>query len=69
MAQHAKKTIVMTDSSKFSKQGTVIQFPADDVYAVYTDSKCPESVVQMLKEHNVIVDTGGPAKGALEIPS
>jgi DeoR/GlpR family transcriptional regulator of sugar metabolism len=65
MAQHAKKTIVMTDSSKFSKQGTVIQFPADDVYAVYTDSKCPDSVVQMLREHNVIVDTGDPAKDTL----
>lgn len=64
MAQHAKKTIVMTDSSKFSTQGTVIQFPADEVYAVYTDNYCPKEIIDMLQERNVIVNTGTANKPA-----
>ena len=56
MAQHSKKTIVMTDSSKFRRQGTVILFPPEDVYAVYTDSACDPEIVQMFREHGVIVN-------------
>jgi DeoR/GlpR family transcriptional regulator of sugar metabolism len=58
MVQRSRKTIVLTDSSKFSKQGTVTLFPASRVYAVYTDSKCPEEILQYLHEQNVIVSTG-----------
>lgn len=62
MAKHAKKTIVLTDSSKFSRQGTVCLFPAEEVYAVYTDAKCPQAVIDLLTERNVIINTGEPAK-------
>ncbi|MBC8570714.1 DeoR/GlpR family DNA-binding transcription regulator [Zongyangia hominis] len=56
MSQQAKKTIILTESNKFSRQGTLAQFPADDVYAVYTDTKIPEDVESYLKEHKVIVN-------------
>ena len=56
MASRAKKTIVLTDSSKFSKQGTVTIFPTSKVYAVYTDNKCPEETKAYLEEQNVIVN-------------
>lgn len=58
MASRAKKTIVLTDSSKFSKQGTVTVFPASRVYAVYTDRKCPPEIKAYLEEQNVIVNMG-----------
>jgi DeoR/GlpR family transcriptional regulator of sugar metabolism len=58
MAKHAKKTIVLTDSSKFLRQGTVSLFSADDVYAVYTDALCPKPVKELFEERNVIVNTG-----------
>lgn len=58
MAAHAKKTIVLTDSSKFPRQGTVTLFSADDVYAVYTDALCPQPVKELFEERNVIVNTG-----------
>lgn len=58
MAKHAKKTIVLTDSSKFHRQSTVSQFPMEEVYAVYTDAQCPKAIIDMLKERNVIVDIG-----------
>lgn len=62
MAKHAKKTIVLTDSSKFLRQGTVSLFPASDVYAVYTDSKCPQAVRDLLQEQNVMINTGDSGK-------
>lgn len=58
MKNRAHKTVVLTDSSKFSRQGMVCLFPVKDVYAVYTDSKCPQSVIEMFNENGVIVNTG-----------
>lgn len=58
MSQRARRTYVLTDSSKFSKQGTVVCFPASQVTTVFTDSDCPESVIRFLEEHEINVDTG-----------
>ena len=58
MASRAKHTIVMTDSSKFGHQGTVCIFSIKDVYAVYTDTGCPNDIQELLKKNNVILDMG-----------
>ena len=58
MKSRARKTVVLTDSSKFSRQGMVSLFPVKDVYAVYTDSKCPQSVIDMFNENGVLVNIG-----------
>ena len=58
MVSRAKKTILLTDSTKFSKQGTVTIFPASQVYALYTDKGCTEETLNFLREQNVKVDTG-----------
>ena len=63
MSKQAKKTIILTESNKFSRQGTLAQFPADDVYAVYTDTKIPQNVREYLEEHNVVVNTVDTTKG------
>ena len=58
MARRSKKTIVLTDSSKFQRQGTVTIFPVSDVYAVYTDWKCQQEIRDYLADNNVILNTG-----------
>jgi len=58
MASRARHTIVMTDSSKFSRQGTVCIFPIRDAYAVYTDSQCPAEIIELFKKNEVIVSMG-----------
>ncbi|MDY3815992.1 MAG: DeoR/GlpR family DNA-binding transcription regulator [Candidatus Limiplasma sp.] len=58
MAKHAKKTVVLTDSSKFFRQGTAALFPMEEVYAVYTDAQCPQTAKEFLEEHQVKVYTG-----------
>ena len=37
MAEHAKKTIVLTDSAKFSRTGAVALLPLTRIHAIYTD--------------------------------
>lgn len=58
MARRCKKIIVLTDSSKFQRQGTVTIFPVSSVYAVYTDWKCPPEIRDYLAENNVILNSG-----------
>lgn len=57
MAQSAKKVIVVTDSSKFSKQGVVVQFKLSEVYSVYTDSGISKETCRLLKEQGIHVHT------------
>lgn len=57
MIKHARRTVVLTDSSKFFRQGTVCVGPVKDIYAVYTDNKCPEGIKTLLQENNVILNT------------
>ena len=58
MSSRARKTILLTDSSKFSRQGTVTIFPASKVYAVYTDDRCTAEMKAYLQEQGCIVNTG-----------
>lgn len=55
MSQQAKRTIIITESSKFQQQGIVTTLHADQVYAVYTDTKIPREAEDFLKQHNVLV--------------
>ena len=55
MAQSAKKVIVVTDSSKFSRQGVVVQFKLSEVHSVYTDNGIPSESKKLLEEQGIRV--------------
>ena len=55
MAQSAKKVIVVTDSSKFSRQGVVVQFKLSEVHSVYTDNGIPNESKKLLEEEGIRV--------------
>ena len=55
MAQSAKKVIVVTDSSKFCKQGVVVQFKLSEVHSVYTDSGLSREAKVLLEEQGLKV--------------
>lgn len=57
MAESANETIVLTDSSKFTKQGLVLQFQMNEVAAIYTDSGIPQEMEKVLQEAGVKVHT------------
>jgi len=53
MAENANKVIVLTESSKFSKQGVVAQFKISEVNTLVTDNKIPTEVKNLLFENKV----------------
>lgn len=55
MSQHADKTIILTESRKFSSHGVVPVINAKDVYAVYTDENIPQEAEKRLTDLNVLV--------------
>lgn len=55
MAENANSVIVLTESTKFSKQGVVAQFKANEVTTLVTDSKIPEEIKDLLLKNNVDV--------------
>lgn len=55
MAENAKKIIVLTESTKFSKQGVVTQFKTKEVAILVTDNKIPKETVNLLVQNNVDV--------------
>lgn len=55
MSQHADKTIILTESQKFSAHGVVPVIGAKDVYAVYTDESIPQKVEEGLLERHVMI--------------
>jgi len=55
MAENAKKVIVLTESSKFSQQGVVAQFKANEISTLVTDNKIPEEAKDLLIRNNVNV--------------
>lgn len=56
MAQSAKKVIVLTDSSKFTRQGVVVQFKLSEVYGVYTDNGIPKEAKRVLEDQGIQVN-------------
>lgn len=55
MAQSARKVIVLTDSSKFSRQGVVMQFRLSEVNRVYTDEGLSDEMKTGLEESGILV--------------
>lgn len=53
MAEHAEKTIILTDSSKFSQNGAVAEFGFDEIAEVYTDSGIPEEIATALESYRI----------------
>jgi DeoR/GlpR family transcriptional regulator of sugar metabolism len=55
MARQASKTLILTDSKKFNRQGTVSLLPLEGISGVFTDDGIPEAQEQYLEDHNVRV--------------
>jgi len=57
MAEAAEHVVVLTDSSKFTKQGVVAQFKKEEVDFVITDDGITEDVKAILLDNNVDLRT------------
>lgn len=57
MAESAKHSIILTDSSKFAQQGVVLQCRLDDINMVVTDTGLPEDARKILEQNRVTVET------------
>ncbi len=55
MAQSAKNIIILTDSTKFTKQGVVLQFHLEEVCRVFTDNEISQDVKQILEKNHIKV--------------
>lgn len=55
MAQSAKQTILLTDSSKFHERGVVSEFRFDEVAKVYTDAAIEAEAKQFLESKQIEV--------------
>ncbi len=67
MARRAEKTIILTESHKFKRQGVVAQFAVTDVHTVVTDSGIPPNTSAQLRQNGVnlhIVETAIEPHGA-----
>lgn len=62
MAKSARKVIVLTDSSKFMRQGVVVQFGLSEVSSVYTDDEIPGETKMLLREAGIAVTCLPPAR-------
>lgn len=57
MADVAKRTIILTESKKFSRLGVVNLLPYEKISAIYTDNKIENSALQNLQSKNIEVVT------------
>ncbi|MBC8059831.1 MAG: DeoR/GlpR transcriptional regulator [Clostridiaceae bacterium] len=57
MSENANKVIILTESIKFSKQGVVAQFRANEVSTLITDNRIPEEIKNILLKNKVDVQT------------
>lgn len=55
MSESAKHAIILTDSSKFSQQGVVLQSRFENVQMVFTDNEIPNSAKDILENNNIKV--------------
>lgn len=53
MTERANKLVVLTEASKFTEQGVVAQFKAQDVDYLFTDQNIPEDMLELLKNNNI----------------
>lgn len=52
---HARETILLVDSSKFSRKAFCLAFPISGVGTIITDSDTPKEIVEKLRERNIKV--------------
>jgi DeoR/GlpR family transcriptional regulator of sugar metabolism len=55
MARQANKTLILTDSVKFTQQGTVTLLPIEGISGVFTDDGIPEAQERYLISRNLAV--------------
>ncbi|TCS78436.1 DeoR/GlpR family DNA-binding transcription regulator [Pectinatus cerevisiiphilus] len=55
MAESARQVIILTDSSKFQKQGVVLQFRFSEVSKIVTDSGVSDEVKKLLEKNHIDV--------------
>ncbi len=55
MMKHARETIIVIDSTKFSRKAFCICFPVEDVNTIVTDSGASKDVIEKLKNKGVNV--------------
>lgn len=53
MAESARQVIILTDSSKFQKQGVVLQFRFSEINKIITDNKIPDDVKKILEKNHI----------------
>lgn len=56
MAESSRKTIILTDSSKFMQQGVVLQPRFGEVDMVFTDQGIPSHVKEILEKNQIKVE-------------
>lgn len=56
MAESARRTMILTDSSKFSQQGVVLQPRFEEIDTVFTDSNIPSGIKEILEQHHIKVE-------------
>ena len=50
MMKHARETIIVIDSTKFSRKAFCICFPVEDVNTIVTDCGASKDVIEKLKK-------------------
>lgn len=55
MSESAKHAIILTDSSKFSQQGVVLQSRFENIQMVFTDNGIPNSAKDILENNKIMV--------------
>ncbi|WP_196593338.1 DeoR/GlpR family DNA-binding transcription regulator [Pectinatus sottacetonis] len=55
MAESARQVIILTDSSKFQKQGVVLQFRFSEVDKIITDNKITDDIKKLLEKNHIDV--------------
>lgn len=55
MSESAKHAIILTDSSKFSHQGVVLQSRFENIQMVFTDNEIPNSAKDILENNKIMV--------------
>jgi len=57
LSESANKIMVLTESTKFSQKGVLLQFSAEEVHAVFTDDQIPVETKELLLQKNTEVYT------------
>jgi DeoR/GlpR family transcriptional regulator of sugar metabolism len=53
MSESARQTIMLTDSSKFQKRGTIVQFKPFDISTLITDDGISQDLIDYFKRYRI----------------